>query len=46
MNSSLHIIGNNGLYGLSDSYEHEIIECVYGRIKPLKTGYISCSKIK
>lgn len=38
MKSSLYIIGSYSLYGLSDSYEHEIVECVYDRIKPLKNG--------
>lgn len=38
MKSSLHIIESNSLYGLSDSYEHEIVECVYDRIKSLKNG--------
>ena len=29
MKSSLHIIESNSLYGLSDSYEYEIAECIY-----------------
>lgn len=36
MKSSLHIIESNSLYGLSDSYEYEIAECIYDRIKSLK----------
>lgn len=46
MKSSLYIIGSYSLYGLSDSYEHEIVECVYDRIKPLKTGNIIWSRRK
>ena len=38
MKTPLHIIGNNKLYGLADSNEIEIVECVYDNIKHLKSG--------
>lgn len=38
MKNLLHIIGNNKLYGLADSNEIEIVECVYDNIKHLKSG--------
>ena len=38
MKTPLNIIGNNKLYGLADSNEIEIVECVYDNIKHLKSG--------
>ena len=36
MKNLLHIIGNNKLYGLADSNEIEIVECVYDLTSSLK----------
>ena len=38
MQEILHTIENNGLYGLADDYDREIVECVYDQIKVLESG--------
>ncbi len=38
MTNSLHIIEHDGLYGLADVNDYEIVECVYDKIKPLSSG--------
>ena len=38
MKHILHMIENNGVYGLADDNNYEIVECVYDRIKPLTNG--------
>lgn len=38
MKNNLHIIEQDNLYGLADVNNHEVVECIYDQIKPLKSG--------
>lgn len=38
MKSKLQIIQQDNLYGLSDTNNHEVVECIYNQIKPIKSG--------
>lgn len=38
MTNGLYTIEKEGLYGLADGNDYEIVECVYDKIKPLKSG--------
>lgn len=42
----LQIIQDNNLYGLANSFNQEVVECIYDQIKPLKNGLFKVIKDK